>query len=473
MFRTALLTAVFAGACAVAHAQEDYVILKTFKLEPPYTISVSPSPLVKGRDGNFYGRNGHGVFKVTPDGSFSTLGHVLVTATAIDGGDGFFYTVTHPSTGTAIVKFTEGGEPTPIYQFTAAAQGGLASLVQGRDGQLYGTIRHPAGFPTLSAELFRLTTDGVFTTLHAFPWDDGAVLTQIIAGTDGDFYGVTARGLGRVFRATPDGTVTTVHAFTGGMGGAYPQPYLLQASDGSLYGATRQGGAANAGVIFRLRPDGAYSVLYSLPGVAVNGIDDLSAPLIEGTDGNFYGTSSGTIFRLTPGGDVKVLHSVGSGYPPGAASARYGAFLEGVVEGTNGNLYGTVPRFGPDGDGLLFRLNRQRSPCANVIDLLWRPDNGGVLRLDGVVKTETPAFYSAWLVTQHAVTPLWARLTPAIDPTFVFQLEVPLASSGPIGVFTLLITSNLNVCADWKTTDTGGTGPTPAALQGLMVSKGG
>lgn len=458
MFRTAILTAVLVGASVAAQAQEDYVILEAFESDHVNSISGEPSPLVKGHDGNFYGRNGFGVFRVTPDGVFSPLGHVLLRETALDGGDGYFYAVTKPLEGTAIVKFTESSAPAIIYQFTHASQGTpIEPLVLGTDGQIYGIIRF-FDFPTdAGAKLFRLSPDGVLTFLHSFPYSEGVVSTRLIRSRNGDFFGVTST---RVFRATLDGSVTTVHAFTGGPGGASPQPFLLEASDGALYGTTLEGGSAGAGIIFRVRPDGAFTVLYSFPGHAVNGIDAVTAPFIEGTDGNFYGTSRATVFRLTPAGHVRVLHSVANAYPGWAGGNRYGIGYIGVLEGANGNLYGTAGNFGPGGAGVLFRLNRQRSPCLNTIEPIWQfwqEHMGGTLYLLGAVKTETPALYGAWFVASGAVTPLWTTVTPPIDPTFSFELAMERPNSGTVGVLTLVLTASLNVCADWKTVDTGTT----------------
>jgi uncharacterized repeat protein (TIGR03803 family) len=456
MVRSWIAAVALGLIAATAHAQEDYTVVKGFAIVPPYDTSVKPSPLVLGRDGNFYGSNGFGFFRVTPDGSFSELGHGLLSAIAIDGGDGFFYTVTRPLEGTAIVKFTEGGSPTTLYQFTDVSHGALIdALLQGTDRQIYGSIRMFSD--TVSARLFRLTTAGVFTVLHEFPYAEGAHATRLILGRDGHFYGVTGW---RVFRLTTSGTITTVHAFTSDVS---PQRFLLEASDGSLYGSTLRGGRFGAGFVFRILSGGGFTVVYDFPGQAVNGISGLSAPLIEGTDGALYGTSEYVIFRLTPGGDLRILHST-SAEPSWAGSDRYGTFFSGVLEGANGDLYGSAENFGPAGDGAIFRLNRQRLACINIIKPVWQANYGGTLYLLGAVKAERPAFYATWLVTDTAVTPLWTGFTAAIDPSFAFELQGALPSGGTVGIYSLLITSTLDVCTSWDTTATG-TGVTPAELQ--------
>lgn len=454
------LTIALVLIAAPAHAQEDYVLLKTFTVEPPYTISVRPSPLVLGSDGNFYGQNGHGFFRVTPDGSFSALGPALVPAMAIDGGDGYYYTVTRPLEGTAIVKFTADGSQTILYQFTHASQGSLnGRIVQGTDGQLYGAIRINDG-SLFSARLFRLTTDGTFTTLHEFPWNEGATETQLIRGRDGHFYGTTWGGLGfgRVYRMAASGTVTTVHAFTGGAGGATPQPFLAEGSDGSLYGATMTGGTAGRGVAFRILPGGGFVKLHDYASEPANGVTPPTAPFLEGSDGNLYGTSDFAIYRLTTTGDLRVLHSNALAYPGWAGSDRYGTFFKGVLEGTGGNMYGSATNFGPGGDGAIFRLNRQRVACVNDIKPIWQDYNGGTLYLVGAVKSETPALYATWMIRDGVTTPLWASITPALDPTVAFELAGPVPAGSPITISSLVITSTLNVCPSSQSTPAGTVG---------------
>ena len=93
-----------------------------------------------------------------------------------------------------------------------------------------------------------------------------------------------------------------------------PMAPLIQGTDGNFYGTTPQGGAANVGTVFRMTPDGAITIVYSFSG----GLDGGApyAGLIEGTDGSFYGTASqggaanaGTIFQITPSGGFTVLYS--------------------------------------------------------------------------------------------------------------------------------------------------------------------
>ena len=212
-----------------------------------------------------------------------------------------------------------------------------------------------------------MTPAGVVTVLYGFtggPADGANPAAALILATDGNFYGTTrsggSAGLGTVFRMSPDGTVTVVHAFTGGAtDGANPAAALIQAADGDFYGTTASGGASERGTVFRMTPGGSVTVLHAFTGLSTDGAQPL-APLVQATDGNFYGTTAsgatcwqtsvhqppiecGTIFKVTAGGAYAVLHLFDflGGYHPAAA----------LVEGTGGMLYGTTSFGGSGGYG--------------------------------------------------------------------------------------------------------------------------
>ena len=298
---------------------------------------------------------------------------------------------------------------------------------------------------------------------------------QFIVGGDGEFYGSAPYGRvgdGRLIRMTLEGTVTTLHVFARGTDGLGPGR-LLEASDGNFYGTTVLGGAHDGGTLFRLRPDGSFTNLYSFSNAIPGGdyvIPD-GRPLMQGTDGHLYGGGDYGIFRMTLGGEFRLLHSIATTYPfPGSAGTyRYGSFINGpLLEGPGMNLYGAMRAAAPGGAGGLFRLNLQRSACANALDLLWQDYDGGRIVLRGALKSETPAFMAAFLFSSQGTVPLWLALTPAVTPTFTFEIISPLVSMGQVGVYTLVVTSDSHVCADWTTTDTGGVGLSTDELNGMM-----
>ena len=141
-------------------------------------------------------------------------------------------------------------------------------------------------------------------------------------GCDGNFYGTTEWGgadnFGTVFKLTPGGVLTTLVEFTGTTGsnkGSYPRAGLVQGFDGNFYGTTYYGGASNFGTVFKLTPGGVLTTLVEFTGTAGGNIGiNPNAGLVQGGDGNFYGTTYyggasgiGTVFKLTPGGVLTTL----------------------------------------------------------------------------------------------------------------------------------------------------------------------
>ena len=179
-------------------------------------------------------------------------------------------------------------------------------------------------------------------------------------GADGNFYGTTAGGgrysrNGTVFRMTTNGTLNTLYSFTGGNDGASPVAGLVRGADGNFYGTTEYGGTNGSGTVFKIMTNGTLSALYSFTG----GSDGANpaAGLVLGTDGNFYGTAesggangSGTVFKITSGGVLTLVYTFTGGddgaYPDSA-----------LVQGTDGNFYGTTSSGGAHGNGAIFRLS--------------------------------------------------------------------------------------------------------------------
>ena len=206
---------------------------------------------------------------------------------------------------------------------------------------------------------------------------------SLIQGSDGNFYGTTNSGggllnNGTVFRLTPGGVETVVHSFnqpgspTYGSDGFLPVAGLIEGSDGNFYGTTENGGPSNnvggTGTVFRIAPadNFAETVLYYFTGNGgVKGSTDGALPeagLVQGSDGNFYGTTylggtynQGTVFRVTPSGNETVLYSFqGNG---GVSGSNDGAHPQAAVTlGRDGNLYGTTYQGGTHDLGTVFQL---------------------------------------------------------------------------------------------------------------------
>ncbi len=196
----------------------------------------------------------------------------------------------------------------------------------------------------------------VLTTLASFNGTDGSSPSaRLIQGTDGNFYGTTVDGgtfgdYGTVFTVTPDGVLTALHSFNGADGKA-PYAPLVQASDGNFYGTTSLGGDNNLGTVFQITSGGALTTLYSFAGS--DGQDPYGG-LVQGSDGDLYGTTSsdtsgnGTVFKITTEGALTTLH-VFNGTD---GSLPYAT----LVPGSDGNFYGTTEKGGANGYGTVFKI---------------------------------------------------------------------------------------------------------------------
>ncbi len=284
-------------------------------------------------------------------------------STLIQGSDGNFYGTTGTggtvSQGT-MFKITPQGVETVLYSFGVGTDGQVpeATLIQGSDGNFYGTTGYggTAGLGTV----FKITPLGVETVLHSFTGGGDGVVPEValVQGSDGNFYGTTAFGgaanRGTVFKITPLGVETVLHSFGSGSDGTIPDSVLIQGSDGNFYGTTTTGGSAASGTVFAVTPLGVETVLYSF-GSSADGNFPL-AGLTQSTDGNFYGTTgsggtanAGTFFKITPLGAETVLHSFGSGTD--------GAIPEAVlIQESDGNFYGTTASGGTADSGSIFMV---------------------------------------------------------------------------------------------------------------------
>jgi uncharacterized repeat protein (TIGR03803 family) len=289
------------------------------------------TPLVQGTDGDLYG---------------TTLG----------GGS--------PGPGT-VFKITSSGKLTTVYSFCSQANCGdgalpYGGLVLGKDGNFYGTTSQ-GGADGISGTVFKITPTGILTTLHSFDSTDGAApVAPLIQATNGDFYGITqnggATGGGTIFKITPAGVLTTLYNL--GSPGYFANGPLVQGTDGNFYGTTEIGGLHGNGLVFKITPTGTFATLHNFDST------DGSAPaggLVQASDGNFYGTTyqggandtcengCGTVFKMAPEGMLTTLHSFDS--TEGANP------IAGLIQATDGNLYGTAYGGGTGGGwGTVFEI---------------------------------------------------------------------------------------------------------------------
>jgi uncharacterized repeat protein (TIGR03803 family) len=340
--------------------------------------------LVRGSDGNFYGTTALGgtnskgtTFKIDATGTLTSLhsftGFPLDGAVPVAGlvqdNLGIFRGTTASGgmffQGT-VFGMTSSGVTLVLHSFNSFLGEGaipLAGLVGGSDGNFYGATA--SGGANFKGTVFKVTAIGTLTTLHSFTGSpsDGAVPgAGLVQGTDGNFYGTTTSGganyQGTVFRITPAGTLTILHSFSGyPTEGAGPTAGLVQGSDGNFYGTTASGGAHYQGTVFKIDAAGNLTTLHSFSGSPNEGAAPV-AGLVQGTDGNFYGTTAaggthyqGTAFGITPAGVLTVLHSFSGSPSEGAAP------VAGLVQGTDGNFYGTTALGGANSKGTVFKIS--------------------------------------------------------------------------------------------------------------------
>jgi uncharacterized repeat protein (TIGR03803 family) len=322
--------------------------------------------------------------------------------------------ITSPAqTLTTLYSFCPSGYPCPD------GEKPYAGLVQGTDGNFYGTTSAGGVPEPNNGTVFKITPSGTLTTLYKFcslgdPCPDGAVLfAGLVQATDGNFYGTTVGGGtnvldGTIFRITPSGTLTTLYSFCH-LGppcadGDQPVAGLVQATDGNFYGTTSVGGGSGCGgggcgTVFKITPSGTLTTLHSFDGA--DGV--YPAGLVQATDGNFYGTTTeggasnpcvgsytcGTVFKITPSGAFTLLHSFNGAdgfWPSGFSSAA-------LVEATDGNLYGTTFQGGANDYGTVFKITAGGT-LTTLYNFCSQPNcSDGVDPIAGLVQATDGNFY--------------------------------------------------------------------------------
>jgi uncharacterized repeat protein (TIGR03803 family) len=238
-----------------------------------------------------------------------------------------------------------------IYNFPGDGNPTYVIPAQGRGGYLYGTTY---GVTTTMGSIFSVSTSGQGRVVDSFDGTNGSKpIGGVTLGSDGNFYGVTFLGgsanLGVLFKVTPSGAYTILHSFLGGSDGGEPWEPPIQASDGNFYGATFLDST-----VYKYSPSQGYSVIYQFD--QTHG-QDVIASLIQGADGNLYGVASnggatycGTIFELATSGTPLWYYN----FPCGAGGAMPTTPL---VQAADGTFFGTTQEGGNShNDGTVFKL---------------------------------------------------------------------------------------------------------------------
>jgi uncharacterized repeat protein (TIGR03803 family) len=334
--------------------------------------------LVRDSEGNLYGTTQRGgnnncaeggcgvVFKLSATGEFRVLhtferndGDQPVNALVQDTSGNLYGMTTYGGAydcfdiGCGVIfKVTPSGDFTVLYNFTGGSDGNtpMAALIIDPEGNLYGTTHDEVD----GGQVFEFTTNGELKVLYNFT-QNWMRPDTLVRDSKGNLYGTTLQGGiyggGIVFKLALDSQVTVLHNFRGEGDGAEPSVLTIDAA-GNLYGGTGYGGYEKGvclneffdgcGTVFRVTADGTFSVLSVFNSRDGNG----ASGLVNGADGNLYGTTyaggscyysygCGVVFKLAAGKHKdSVLYNFNG--------KSEGFYPTGLIEDSNHNLYGAT-----------------------------------------------------------------------------------------------------------------------------------
>jgi uncharacterized repeat protein (TIGR03803 family) len=300
------------------------------------------APLSQGLNGEFYGTTAGG--GLFNNGCFRSP----------DGNCGVIYKITSDGALTVLHEFTNGKD----------GSGPGPGLILGTDGNFYGSNSNGGDLSQCGigcGAIFKITASGALTVLNEIQASNGAnPNSNLVQATNGMFYGTGVNGAesgnGSIFDLTPAGAVTRLHSFNFADGWDPQNTPMIQAADFALYGETTGGGRGpcpnKCGVVFTMTLEGSYRLLHKFNGKDGGGP---RGGLVEATDGNLYGVTTiggsenqGTVFKITTAGEETVLHSFHG--PDGEQP------IGGLIQATDGNFYGTTSAGGDNGDGTIFKI---------------------------------------------------------------------------------------------------------------------
>jgi uncharacterized repeat protein (TIGR03803 family) len=277
-----------------------------------------------------------------------------------------------------------------------------------------------------------------------------------VQAADGSFYGTTTYGgangdWGTVFRITPGGTLTTLHSFAGPDG---TDPFALtQASNGSFYGTTGNGGTYDyfcngCGTIFKITPAGAFTTLYSFTG-GTDGYNPL-AGLVQATNGSLYGTTAYGGISGDPALCQSGCGTIFSMTPGGTLTTLYtlcaeinctdGAYpYAGLIQATDRNLYGTTLGGGVTGSSYTYGTVFKITPSGALTVLHSFDGTDGSFATAGLLQATDGNFYGT--TSQFGATDCCGtifRLSVGLGP---FVKTLP--TSGEVGTLVRILGTNL------------------------------
>jgi uncharacterized repeat protein (TIGR03803 family) len=383
--------------------------------------------VVQATDGNFYGAGTNGIvggggnmFRMTPTGKITNFYNFCSQANCADGasptsapllgGDGNLYGVTAGGgngscgSGGVVYKMKLDGAITVLYSFSSTCNDGATpnGIILASDGNFYGTTVYGGGADG-PGTIFKITPAGTYTQLYSFCaeancTDGEKPFFPPVQGNDGNFYGAAnsggTLGGGVIYKLTASGKYSVLYNFCSFQNGACPDgayPYAITKDAQGNFVGTADGGASGYGVIFKITPNGHYTVLHSF---APDGnVGWAGTPLTLASDGNLYGTfngggsgswapfARGGIYEVTAQGRYKPLY----GFCPQCNSSGFTP-LDPLFQGTDGNFYGTTayggigPSSGEDwGYGTVFQFSNNLSPFVQTVPRTGKPGKSVII----------------------------------------------------------------------------------------------
>ena len=231
----------------------------------------------------------------------------------------------------------------------------------------------------------------------------------------------------RFSKCTLDGTLTTLFVFTYDSptatwpDGNAPEAALVEGPDGNFYGTTTSGGRQNGGssalgTIFKMSPAG--DLLGSFPVYGFLDISIPNAPLVLGTDGAFYSTAyqsggivgAGAVYQFSAAGVVTVLHGFNDTPDGGTPNG-------GLVLGSDGNFYGTTEYGGTSHLGTAYRI----SPEGTYEELVSFDNSNGAQPFGQMIQATDGNFYGTTVGGGSLLNGTVFQLTPAGVLTTVYN----------------------------------------------------
>ncbi len=320
----------------------------------------------------------------------------------------------------------------------------------------------------------QLVSAQTFNVLHSFTGggDGASPSAGLTRDNRGNFYGTTKAGgaagpdgFGTVFKLSYQGsgwTLSTLYSFAGASDGAGPVARIIIGPDGSLYGATANGGGSGCGgngcgTIFNLKPpaNAATSVLSNWTETVLyrfTGGNDGALPvgdLVFDPSGNVYGVTSaggssqkGVVYQLTPSNGhwtESVLWSFTGGNDGGQPAG-------GVIFDSAGKLYGTTQFGGANRDGAVFQLTHGQSGWTQSTLYSFQNGSDGENPYGALTFDSSGNLYGTTVSNGRSGGGTVFELTPRQNGTWAFAVLYSLSGhsgGGPQASLTMSGASNL------------------------------